>query len=463
MKIIISIKNKFLLFLSFLIVFIFSSIAFASALEVPLPGLKNNPSLSEYVVYLFGFIISIAGVIALISFVVGAIGLINPNVEAHGDAKDRMIGAVLGLVLTACAFLILQTINPNLVSPTLTPLPGVAGVFYTNGSEKAAVSDQVGDVAKRGDDLIKNGYNKLLLDCTNSNGSNDPVLLVWEFPKAGFQGNDSNYSGASVKRIGCGESEDISSLGSFKWAFETPGVYYYLGANCGGLGSSVVTSSQNSIEAPFRGNIKSVKIVNNPAKDLYYGVIFHANAGLENGGACSLPITKNDCNPIGINNLNPFAADIFLMNKTPATSGTGVIFYSEAYGWNTGISAGKKILTNTDIAARNGSYETFASELSFDYTNINRPEAYKHKCNPNKPSDAEGNKEGVDCSQNGCEAFEDCMGSIKINGRYLIKITWMDKSSIWGPCQTFTQDVEELDAKQIGGSKAYFVDVIATN
>ena len=71
-------KNKYLLLLALALVF-FSVAGFASALEVPLPGLSDNPTLPQYVVYFFNIGISLAGILALISFTVGAIGLINPS------------------------------------------------------------------------------------------------------------------------------------------------------------------------------------------------------------------------------------------------------------------------------------------------------------------------------------------------------------------------------------------------
>ena len=118
------IKNKYLLFLSFFIGFLFWGSGLVFALEAKLPGLKDNPTLPEYVKYLFTFGISLAAILALISFTVGAVQLIisGDSPETSSNAKDRMKGSVLGLVLALSSFLILQTINPELLNLRITPV-----------------------------------------------------------------------------------------------------------------------------------------------------------------------------------------------------------------------------------------------------------------------------------------------------------------------------------------------------
>ena len=94
--------NKQLLLLIFFLCFIFIGANSVLALEVQLPGLGDKPDLPAYIAYIFKFGISIAGLIALVSFTIGAVGLIASadNAEAASNAKDRMKGSVLGLILT---------------------------------------------------------------------------------------------------------------------------------------------------------------------------------------------------------------------------------------------------------------------------------------------------------------------------------------------------------------------------
>ncbi|MCX6741524.1 MAG: pilin, partial [Candidatus Parcubacteria bacterium] len=138
-------QNKFLLFFSFFTAFLFLGANFVSALTLEVPSLKvscpdSGSCLPQYISSIFSWAISIAGVLSLISFLVGAVGLIisGDSTEASANAKDRMKGAVIGLALTLCSLLILTTINPVFKNPTLTPLPDaptialpiIPGVFY---------------------------------------------------------------------------------------------------------------------------------------------------------------------------------------------------------------------------------------------------------------------------------------------------------------------------------------------
>ncbi len=78
-------------------------------------------TLSVYLETVFAFGISLAGILAVLMIVVGGMQYIiaygNPGqVE---KAKDRITQALYGLLLAVCAWLILNTINPDFVKGTL--------------------------------------------------------------------------------------------------------------------------------------------------------------------------------------------------------------------------------------------------------------------------------------------------------------------------------------------------------
>jgi len=524
------IKNKYFLFCSLVAVSLFCFVGFVLATEVTypsIPGLvapndcKTN-CLPTFVSYWFGLLIYLASAISLISFAIGGIGMIisGDNATAASDAKDRMKGAVLGLVLTMFSFFILRTINESLVSPSLTPLPGVMGVFYTNGTERAPVGLMVDNVANRPKELIENSFNSITYDCIEGQETIAPMLLIWEFPKPGFQGNDNNYSGVVVKRLACGAKENIGSLGSFKMAFETPGVYYCLGGcsgdMCAGLMSGVQNVSQNQIGEPFAGKIKGVRIVSYPSDDANYGAIFHKVMGLENGGHCNLPITNSGttpvCKPVS-DTASTFAVDIFRVGKDYQASGNGVTFFSEANGELTENKAGSFEVKKSQV---NPYQQLDPSTMCFDYTNKNATLTYKYKCTDSKCGTAFGEsgngkkcekhetcasdefcdpitetcskgsgtacdtpedclpgeecgqaflcvakgKEGVNCSAGACESLQDCPGAIQISGNYLVAVYSQDpqnKDSLF--CHTFTNNVDKLGNTQYlpsAGSKTDF-------
>jgi len=441
-------KNKYFLLLASSIIFIFLCAGIAhAALEVkypsiPLPGITapsadcTSDCLPKYVAYLFGVLVYIAGSLSVISFAIGAVGLISPNIEAHKDAKDRMKGAVLGLVLTVASFIIINTINPALTTLTLTSLPPTGVLFWINDKYRTPVLGlEVPDVANRGQALIDGNYNGIEYDCGGHAGAGTrPALLVWTFPRSNFQANDNNYSGVAVWRIKCGQNFIVSGLGSIKMGFETPGVYYCLGGcddskdyMCQGYMSPAHTDSQSNIEAPFARNIQAVRIVNDQANDLYYGVIFHEQIGLDSGGKCVSPIglASGDVHCFQISALDrkrnlkyTVAADIFKYNKSFGESGDGVTFYSEPFGVNTGAYAG--FYNVPDAAISTDGKPLDPSRMDFIYENVDQPEEYIDRW----------------------KTFQDHPGSIKIKGSYLVGLYSADSY-----CQTFTKDVPNLNAQ----------------
>jgi hypothetical protein len=496
--------NKYLIFSAFLIIFIFLNAGFTlAALEVTypsIPGLpdinQNNPGISEFVGYFFGLGIYIAGILSLISFTIGAIGIIGASAvgdpSKRSDSMDRIKGALLGLVLTAASFIIIRTINPVLITPSLTPLPGVQGVFYINGSgQRKPVGIEVSDVQNRGEDLITGGFDSIIYDCKDATLA--PTLLLWEFGNADLEFGDATLTNVQVKRINCQETETIADLGSFRMEFETPGVYYCLGGCsgniCSGYMSGANTSSQDSISEPFKGEMGGVRIVNDAGKGLYYGVIFHNQVGLKNGGLCTLPIvnTANENQCVDINNISVSSADIFVVNNSSNSSGDGVTFYSEPYGWSTGASAGFENIPDDVINAPFLAGD--AKKMCFDYKNIDRPDVYKYKCinsacgaQDNACNDSSECNEGemcdvftytcvgdtgeMFCSDNACETFQDCPGSINIKGSYLValysQISQENNASAYY-CQTFKKSVENLNTEQFiasGGNLLNGVSII---
>ncbi len=333
-------KNKFLLFFSFSNAFLFSSAAFASAitLESPLKGLGDNPDLPKYITFIFSWAISVGGTIALISFVIGAVGLIisGDNTELAGNSKDRMKDAILGLILIMTAYLIMYTINPALVTPRLTPLPETPAIAV-------------------------------------------PII---------------------------------------------PGVYYYTQLGCAGDSSGPNTSSQDHIDSAFAGKIKSIKIINDKTNNIYYGVIFHNVAGLENVGPCSQPIIDEGCQPVGT---GAYAVDIFALNKNNNTSpsGTGIDFYSEAYGYNIGAQNRGEGFCTVGNNKINGILQIEANDLNFGGGGSSYNCGYSKKTLPQY--------KGL------YGTFQYGPGSINIKGNYLVALYSA------GYCQVFSASAANLN------------------
>lgn len=113
-----------------LITFVFSLVSsvFAQATELIYPDIsKDNPNgpqppnevrtLPNFIRYLFNFGIAIAGLAAFVSFVYGGVRYVTSagNPGGISDAKDQIKASLLGLVLLLGSWLLLTTINPQLV------------------------------------------------------------------------------------------------------------------------------------------------------------------------------------------------------------------------------------------------------------------------------------------------------------------------------------------------------------
>jgi hypothetical protein len=470
-------KQLILALMFVLMIFVAQSTFAFEVNYVPIPGVGTPENcipgecLGQLVSYWFTFGIYIAGALAAISFAIGAIGLISPNPSSHNDAKDRMKGSVLGLVLILSAWVILRTINPSFITPALTPLPGVAGIFYAKGEELAPAPLAEENVASSL--AHKEGYNQILYKCTEGGEKIAPTLLIWKFPEPNLEsGNNLTGGGIRVVRKKCGELEAIESAGSFKMAFETPGIYYFLGEYCTGYMSGANTTTQDRIDESFIGKIKSAKIVNGTKNEDYYGVIFHNTPDASKGSDCTGPILADGCKNLSEYLLSgdfaTFSAEIFKRrgDEDYLTAGDGVWFYSDVNGWDSGNKSGVFHATSEKIGrAFSAKTETF----TFDYTGVNSEQAitcsYFPACKDIDPE----NYGGLDCCN--CASPKDwsigedskCGGSIKVGGNYLVTLytKYTDKDGKKNSfCQSFKKDTANLSTENSARPNGEAIDTI---
>ncbi len=122
------IKKEAILFLLLLIFCLTVSALPVRATEVQwptLPGgftIRDNTPLPELVRYIFNFTIMIAGLAAFFMLVFGGFRYLTSagNPAAQKDAKDIITSAIVGLLLLLTSYLLLQVINPDIL--TLKPL-----------------------------------------------------------------------------------------------------------------------------------------------------------------------------------------------------------------------------------------------------------------------------------------------------------------------------------------------------
>ncbi len=96
---------------------------------VTLPGVTEDGvavELGDYLAGMMKFIVALAGVLAIILAIIGGVQYVAAGISPSqkDDAKKRITNAFIGLTLVLVSYLILNSINPNLVAFNLT-LPKV--------------------------------------------------------------------------------------------------------------------------------------------------------------------------------------------------------------------------------------------------------------------------------------------------------------------------------------------------
>jgi hypothetical protein len=137
--------RKFFLLFAIIPFFIFPLFAFSQEYTLLEPGVYNDQfktinkgtSFPDYLNLVFKIGIGIAAGLAVIQIVIGGIQyMASESPFKIGDAKAKIEGAILGLVLALGIYIFLYTINPDLVSLKLNivsppPVTGVTGTATT--------------------------------------------------------------------------------------------------------------------------------------------------------------------------------------------------------------------------------------------------------------------------------------------------------------------------------------------
>ncbi len=150
-------KKKYNYFVLFSIIFGLGFILFlpvfaqsTSTINVDYPSFLNSQSIPSFVSGLYNYAIGISGTLAIIMIIYGGIEYLasGGNESALGDAKDRIMSAIWGLLLLAGSYLILNTINPqlvslNLISQPVPPMQTSGGTNNGGSTEQRSLLSQI--------------------------------------------------------------------------------------------------------------------------------------------------------------------------------------------------------------------------------------------------------------------------------------------------------------------------------
>lgn len=425
-------KQKKILILSafsFIIFFAFASVTFAAPKVTDVLAPEVNKALQWGV--------GIIGVLAAVSFAFGALQYTFFKVA---DGKDRMLGSVFGLVILLSAYLILKTINPQLVELKLTQVEGSYGMMYTGGKIAAIPMPQN---EMNTTEVYKSGYRKATYFCTpDENGStgNAPNVLYWPYDRPNLKSVDGKtgpiYS--HFMPLACGRSVDVPSAGSLQWQHEYAGVYFS------------PRNGEGALNTPYYGGpyLESQSLKDKPTFSLKIvqgkgdwkipnkiGVVIHNFSENPRKARSCEPdvIFSNGGDKTFDTSLGIAYADIFLIpQQLDYGKEDGVNFYSDPSGWlETSDSGVFKIpakdipLTGLTISAEKIKFDYGCSQDTQD-TTCKKDDRYR-TAYPN---------------------FLKRQGSMKINGNFIValfsKSNSVSANSYYPSCVTYTEDVDNF-------------------
>lgn len=124
-----NLKRQSFLIIALALALLFPSFSSAVDLNLDYPefggfDLNRDQNLNEVIAWFYYFIVSIGGLAAFVMLIWGGFQYLTSvgNPSKIGEAKDRIYSAFLGLIIILASYLIIQTINPELLMLNLPKL-----------------------------------------------------------------------------------------------------------------------------------------------------------------------------------------------------------------------------------------------------------------------------------------------------------------------------------------------------
>ena len=124
-------------------------VAFADPINIGAPSFVSANSPASFVSGLYAYALSIAGALAVIMIVYGGVKYVasGGSVSARSDAMDIIKNAIFGIVLLFGGYIILYTINPNLVNiknPNLPSAPPLKTLGFVSSTPPTGTQPPTG-------------------------------------------------------------------------------------------------------------------------------------------------------------------------------------------------------------------------------------------------------------------------------------------------------------------------------
>ena len=352
-------KLNFLFFLFFILFFCFLSSHFAIANDIEKRGLEikypiingieitTSTTISEYAVYIFSFSMIIGAIVAFAVLIFGGFRYLTSagNPLAMGEARKWIWGAILGLILLFCSWLIIGIINKEILQLEVPEVKAISGIYLVAKNDEKIPYTM--DVANSIPEYFELDYIEFISDKPASLSYADPnkdeLYSVFVYPEKNLGGKPEE-----IKNEGAGTTHNISKIGSMFLLWWKEGIYIYdkESFETDSLHPELYQTSQANLKDWDQEKIKSLRIVNVGSEDTssgpqgpypspqtpggsYYVVLFQKpNFNKDDRGGCAFTIT----------NENNFSGDYYeqirdtissiMLFKTKEIHGE-VIFYDE--------------------------------------------------------------------------------------------------------------------------------------
>lgn len=351
-----------------LIILIFASVLMGSfcfaqrKLEIiypTAPGAETpttvKTALPEYLKYVFTFAIMIAGLLAFGALIYGGFLYLTSagDPSKMKDGQDQIIAGFLGLIIVLSSFLILNTINPQLVLPGGALQPGEAGIrIYTVDSccetapDKSLCEDEnsfkvttvVPDLT---DPDLNWGFDgNKITSIQFLGGPGELTVVLWSDPDFKGTGNTIDYPDGDIQPC---KPVTPSTYKSISLDWHTPGVYLYSNSNDCGKNSTTgnlkdvevkIYQSSSATLPEFDNKTQSIKFIygdKDPESGEYkakYAAILHEKENFM-GEARIYDQEQGDANcknvDIGVSSITVYVKPI-LKDGQPQIVGEGVRF-----------------------------------------------------------------------------------------------------------------------------------------
>ena len=327
-----------------LVLFVFVVPVLAQGLELNYPNISPKISppettrafLPNYIRYIFVLSLIIASLAAFFSIVYGGFQHITSagNPSKLSDARGRIKSGLLGLTILLSSYLILSTINPQLI---VLKVPGInvqQGIILFSNSENCTDFPS-SQILNEGQDFLKIKASVSSLPFTPDSFysfNNNEDLTVQFYSKENYKPKDNPFfdSNNSEKpkdppseplNTGCNDIRGGTAK-SVRLNWKTPGVYLFVDNNF--KGTSFLYINDSNLPNGADNEISSVLLKNSPTTNLNYGAILHEDKDFK--GKIHIALKNENVSETGVGKqLNNDVSSVTVFNPDENVSGTATV------------------------------------------------------------------------------------------------------------------------------------------